>query len=372
MTRRSGQKGNVVVKGDLFYGRFYEDVAGQQERVRRAVLIGPVSEMTKPEAKRKLKQMIADMGIDTPAHLERATATVQTFEQKADWWESNVSSLHKGSSQDSSRYILKKYLKPRFGAFPIDMVTEERVQEWIADLQSGRIKSCRGKQLAPKTIHNMWKVLKLVIGKPSRDWEIRLPEVSDEEQRYFTPEEVSKIIAEADGFYKVFFHTAFATGARAGELLGLRVEDIDFKHNVIHIRRSTWHSQDTTPKTKAGLRKIDVDQTTIDLLKLHVGDRVAGRIFQTRNGTALRNGNIVKQVLKPICKKVGIRPGGMHAFRHGRVSVLQQSGVPGDLIKSWVGHTSLKTTSIYTHFPADFRQDLVGKLAKSSQMVPRN
>ena len=46
----------------------------------------------------------------------------------------------------------------------------------------------------------------------------------------------------------------------------------------------------------------------------------------------------------------------LHAFRHGRVSVLQARGVPSDLVKEWVGHSSLQTTSRYTHFDHEYKQ----------------
>ncbi len=75
--------------------------------------------------------------------------------------------------------------------------------------------------------------------------------------------------------------------------------------------------------------------------------------------------NVNRYVLKPLCKKLGIPIGTTHAFRHGRISVLHQNNVPGDLIKKWVGHTSLKTTSNYTHFPTEYGQKVVSELAKS-------
>jgi integrase len=68
------------------------------------------------------------------------------------------------------------------------------------------------------------------------------------------------------------------------------------------------------------------------------------------------NGNVNRYVLKPLCKKLEIPIGTTHAFRHGRVSLLQQNGVPGDLIKKWIGHTSLRTTSKYSHFTPAFRK----------------
>jgi len=50
--------------------------------------------------------------------------------------------------------------------------------------------------------------------------------------------------------YRAFFLTAILTGLNRGELLGLQGEDIDWKHNQIHVRRSLWKGQIVSPKTK--------------------------------------------------------------------------------------------------------------------------
>ena len=161
------------------------------------------------------------------------------------------------------------------------------------------------------------------------------------------------------------FALQFATGMRFGEVAGLHVEDLDFEESVIRIRRSTYRLQEVTPKSQAGHRQIDVDPDTMTMVKEYLGNRQSGRVFQTRNGTPLVVNNVNRHVLKPLCKKLGISIGTTHAFRHGRISVLQQNKVPGDLIKEWVGHTSLKTTSRYTHFPTEFRRKVVSDLAKN-------
>lgn len=53
----------------------------------------------------------------------------------------------------------------------------------------------------------------------------------------------------------------------------------------------------------------------------------------------------------------------MHAIRHGRISLLQAMGVPGDLIMKRVGQTSLKINAVYTHFSDQFRKETVSRLA---------
>ncbi|MGA7224308.1 MAG: hypothetical protein WBX16_15715, partial [Candidatus Acidiferrales bacterium] len=75
-----------------------------------------------------------------------------------------------------------------------------------------------------------------------------------------------------------------------------------------------------------------------------LADRTSGRVVESRNGTPLVNGNMNRFVLKPLCKKIGIPIGTTDTLRRG-VSHLQQNNFPGDLIKRWVRHSSLKTTS---------------------------
>jgi len=82
MARRSGQAGAVVAKGDWWHGRFYVDVPGEEKRARKSIPIGPRKEMTKPEAKRRLRSLLEEVGVNSSAHLNRAINPVETFAQK--------------------------------------------------------------------------------------------------------------------------------------------------------------------------------------------------------------------------------------------------------------------------------------------------
>jgi len=360
MAQRSGQAGTVVVKGKWWTGRYYEDVPGQLSRRRKSIPIGLKEDMTKPQARNKLRAMLQEMGINTAAHLERSLKPVQTFSEHADWWEKNIQVMHQPSSRNSGHYIIQKHLLPRFGEMPVDSITSTIVQEWIAELQEG------GK-LKPKSIKNIWKVLRLILGKQRvKDWTIRLPKNPMKEQRWFTVEEMERISEAAWGQYKVIFQLARATGMRSGELFGLRVEDLDLDKAIVHIRRSAWKHLEVTPKTDAGFRKVDIDAKTVNMLKDHLGDRKTGLVFPSRNNTHLVNRNINVDVLRVICKRLGIPNGGMHAFRHGRISELQMKGVPGDLILKWVGHVNLKITGGYTHFDEDFRKKTIERVSAAS------
>lgn len=225
------------------------------------------------------------------------------------------------------------------------------------------------KGLEPKTVHNMYKLFRAIVNwhyrqedQQPRKWSPDLPPLRDEEQRWFTPDEAALIVANAEGRNKMLFHLAASSGMRAGELFGLKVEDIDFNRQVIHVVRSTWMGREVPTKTRKGYREVFVDKNTVEALHAYLDGRTNGLVFPSSNGTLLRDRDIVFDVLYPICDKLEIERGGMHAFRHGRVSLMRVSGAPEDLVKRQIGHSSLKTTSGYTHFSEDYQRDLANKL----------
>ena len=362
MSKRAGQAGQVFLRNGRWVGRFYVDVREQTQRVRKAVVLGMKKELTKPQARLKLKTMLSEEGVNTPEHLERSLKPPTLFNAVADSWESKRLPQLKESSRYSAPKLITKHLRPFFGRMPLEEIKTGVVNDWLAEMQKV--------ELEPKTIHNLWKMFRAIMNWHSqqndeqpRKWYPTLPIIPEDEQRWFTQAEARRIVEAASGQYKVLFHLASSSGLRAGELFGLHVEDLDLNGGKIRVRRSVWRGQEVTPKTRKGYRDVFIDSATVQMLKDHLGSRTAGRVFETRNGTPLENHNVVRQVLKPICKRLGIEQGGMHAFRHGRVSHLQQNGVPPDFTRSQIGHSNLRTTSMYTHFSPEFVRQTVERLA---------
>src|SRR5438876_7133461 len=63
MSYRSGQSGTVVKKGQMWHGRYYVDVAGEDKRRKTSVPLGAIHTMKKTEAKRKLRALLEEMGL---------------------------------------------------------------------------------------------------------------------------------------------------------------------------------------------------------------------------------------------------------------------------------------------------------------------
>jgi integrase len=360
---RSGQNGTVETHGRWYRVKIYEDVADGQ-RVGKWHPICMIKGHTKAEAKRMAKEKIAAMEINTTARLVKACMPFVTFAQAAKVWETDFLSKMRPSSQNSARYILKRHILPRFSEMSLDDINAKIVRAWITDLDNAD-------ELAPKSISNVWKVLKLILEQEervTRTWKLNLPEIPYKEQRWFTQDEIRRIVEAAKGQYKILYYLLGVSGLRAGEAFALHVEDVWFDRGLIHCTRSTFKHIEGPVKTKAGFRDVPLDPQAIQLLRDYLTGRTAGRVFQTSRGTPLINGTVNVEHLRPLLERLNIPHGTLHSFRHARVSHLRRLGVPDPLIKKWVGHSSLRMTDVYTHFDAEYEQQIA---AECGLLVPK-
>lgn len=178
----------------------------------------------------------------------------------------------------------------------------------------------------------------MILGKKVwMTWDLDLGKPDDPQQRYFTEEQLKKIIEAAEGQHRILFALLAGTGMRIGEAAGLHVDDLDLDNCVIYVRRGVWNGQELSPKTKNAVREIDIDPGLAELLKQHIGVKKAGRVFEARNGSPISGNNVLKRVLHPLLERLEIPKAGLHASRHSRVTMLRKNGTPEDLQKQWIG-----------------------------------
>ena len=104
---------------------------------------------------------------------------------------------------------------------------------------------------SPRTIEHILAILRAVINK-AIEWgffqgenpvsKVKLPKYDNKRTRFLTREEAQKLLEECkkrttrkNWIYPIVL-TALTTGMRASEIFNLKWQDIDFKHNLIHIR----------------------------------------------------------------------------------------------------------------------------------------
>jgi integrase len=332
----------LLRRGDVWYGRWWEDFIGPEGRRRKYVCVrlGTIEDFaTKKLAHRELEQRIAR--VNSP--LYRGVSTI-LFSQFAVNWQERVLPQMKPSTAINYRTIIRKHLNPWLGDVQLSQINPEMVQDFVVKLNA-----------SPKTVRNvvnclrsMWNTAEswgYVQYDPFRG--MRLPQMVKAERPYFTLEETQSILAAAPEPYRTFYWLAAETGLRAGELCGLRWCDIGI--NELHVRQTVWRGKTQTPKSSAANRPVALSPHLAAMLSVKREDP-AQLIFRTKNETPWDANLIVKRKLHPLCVKLGIAPRGLHAFRHGQGTLLDQMHVPVKVRQQRLGHTSAELTlNTYTH-----------------------
>ena len=158
------------------------------------------------------------------------------------------------------------------------------------------------------------------------------------------------------------------TGARAGEIQGLRWEN--WHDDALYIEQSVWNGIVGEPKTKRSKAPVPVIPrlaSTLTRWRVQQGNPRKGWMFPTESGErSLRLNNILTRQIKPVLSRCGIcliakrkhKPfehewerdqslplwSGWHAFRRGLASNLNRLKVDDSVIQRILRHSTLATT----------------------------
>jgi len=165
--------------------------------------------------------------------------------------------------------IYHNHIKDILGSKKIDEVKVSDIRQWqndlieIKGLSPSRVKTCR------KVLNTMYKdaLADNIVDKNPLS-SVSAPTIIPPKIKPFTPDEAITIIENAEGQIQNFVATAFFSGMRSGELIGLRWEDIDFFKKEISINRSIKMGKVGKTKTSYSVRTIDMIDSLIPFLKL--------------------------------------------------------------------------------------------------------
>lgn len=196
-----------------------------------------------------------------------------------------------------------------------------------------------------------------------------LPKVEKKEVNYFQPEQVAAIrdaLEQEPIKWKTLIHLFLITGARRGEILGLKWDKVDFDANRIFICNSILYSPDvgiyeSSPKTERSRRFVSLPAETMQLLRkykawqteerLRLGEYYEnqGFVFAQDNGKPMHPDSVTDWLNKFSARR-GLPHINPHAFRHTMASMLYFNGVDSVSISKRLGHAQVSTTAnIYAH-----------------------
>lgn len=168
------------------------------------------------------------------------------------------------------------------------------------------------------------------------------------------PEEIRAFIDSTPSQrYRTLFLVGIMTGARQGELLGLKWSDLDLTNKQLRIQRTYTKGRFFNPKTRTSTRAIDLAPMVLSELKkwrLACPPNDMDLIFPNENGGPINYSNMVNRHFSPALQAAGLPVMRFHDLRHTYASLLIEQGENIKYIQTQLGHSSpMVTLNVYAH-----------------------
>jgi len=349
-------------------GRYREDVIGADGKVfrkRTSIVLGSKREFpTKRLAERRMEQHLAR--INAVGYRPGRIATLGEFIER---WKTEVLSKQEPSSIRTVNSHLKCYIIPHLSALRLDQFGVENQQSFVTRVSEAGV--------SRKTALNVLGTLSSMLNT-AKDWgytceqiDIRKLALPKRGLKYeaprFTLEQLRLILAMARNPWRTLFYILILDGLRAGEVLGLKWEDIDLELKLIKVSRSAWYGQIKTTKSQASETVLPIPEALAEVLRIYRSEwksNPRGFLFVTRNNRPPSSNKVVQYRLWPILDKLGIPRCGLHAFRHTHTSLLLEGGATPAVAQRQLRHSDARTTlGIYGHVVGDAHREAVEKVA---------
>lgn len=325
---------------------------------------------THEEAELELARLIVQRGDGKLSPTD--TTLAQLAARWLDWHGPNLSV----STVDRYRGVVRRLANSDLGRQPIRTLRTVDLDMYYATL--------RDRGLAPASLRQIHAVVRQSMTQATR-WDLipnnpaasaTIPTKPRGQVQAPTPETVKTLIdtaiADGDLDLAVLIRFAATTGARRGELCGLRWHDIDLVTGEVRIRRNVVHAADEhgrrgvvvkSPKTHQ-TRKLTLDPATLAVVVEHrarcearaaaCGREITGDcwVFSLDpSGRGIPLPDSVTQRFVNHRNRQGIDGVRLHDLRHFAASQMVAAGVPISTVAGRLGHRNPAVTlGVYSHF----------------------
>lgn len=271
------------------------------------------------------------------------------------------------STQQTYESIYNIHLLPEFG---------EQIASKIGKLEVQKFINSKKKEYTAKTVHAIYSVMCLTYSK-AIEWDklsfnpcsnVKLPEIQKANyDELLTQNEIARLLTayknEPNTIHKLFFYIALGCGLRHGEILGLKIDDIDFKKNTISITKQMGKVRDektgkvkraeTVPKTTHSIRKVYAPDFVLSAATEHIKQMnpmpFSKHLFWDYDKNAVAIQNDMLKYFRQVLKDNGIREIRVHDLRHLKATIMLSAGANVVSVARTLGDNIDTIIKNYTH-----------------------
>lgn len=365
MTRPRHQDGCLWIRGKrrkVWVLRWREDLLlpdGSVKRVLRAETLGPVSKITRQQARQVLQERLGplNLGLLRP----QATMTLEDFVRVE--WKPNAELALKKKSVSYYESQLDSRILPALGSICLCSLSRAHIEGLLSDLRrkGNTGTTLRGVRATMSTVLRSAMERGYLNQNPAHG--IRLRGTGGRaERRYYGPAEIQKLLPELSEPCRTVVAVAVLTGLRIGEILALRWRRVDMLRGTIEVAETFSDGEFGLPKTRSSRRVIPMSDSLRKTLEAHRSRSIRTNsedlVFTTPKATPLSSKNLYNRELAPACDRIKTPRVSWHSFRHTHATLLAEVGESMKTAQALLGHSDLETTlNIYAHaLPASQRR----------------
>ena len=284
-----------------------------------------------------------------------------------DGWLVSIEGILTWTTHSHYEMCVRREIKPALGKLVMKDVTPGRIQAFYDRLA----KDGQSKWQIQFIHRTLKKALKHAVGlgllsSNPTDAVIR-PVPKQEEMQILNEGQVNQLLASASGHrLEALYYLAISTGARIGELLGLKWDDVDFNQRTVRFLRQIKYKPGellifSDLKTKYSRRTVDLGASTLGQLRVHqerqwlektaMGEGWANNdlVFTTTVGTPIYPRNMLRE-FKTQLERAGLQEIRFHDLRHTAAALMLNHNVPVIVVSRRLGHSRPSITmDIYGH-----------------------
>ena len=242
-----------------------------------------------------------------------------------------------------SKNTIKSYISAfetfmdHFAGIEIDSLSENDIRSYIRYLHREK-KSNSYINLAINCIKFYYEI---VLGMPNRFYAVERPRKQRKLPKVISKAAVLAMIDQTNNHkHRCILSLLYSAGLRRSELLNLKLTDIDSQRMLIHVVQAKGNKDRYTLLSATVLR---------ELRSYYKAWKPQTYVFEGAPGQPYSNASVAK-IVNSASQKAGITQRVTpHTLRHSFATHLLENGTDLRYIQALLGHSSSKTTEIYTH-----------------------